>query len=343
MPIAVRVVSDQDFAAWVETAKKKFATLPGNALRLGGRSGAIGRKAHARIDGTRATGPQGSDQDCKAGFENGNDRSNSSRPITAMTITRTTIRPAGGVSSIRPITRTSARCTWCSRSSRGIIGGLMSMAIRAELMFPGVQIFHQTHEYNVFVTAHGLIMIFFMVMPAMIGGFGNWMVPLMIGAPDMAFPRMNNISFWLLPVAFSLLIISTFVEGEPGSSGAGTGWTLYAPLSTTRPSRTGGRFRHPGAASGRRLVDSRRHQFHHHDLQHARAGHDPAQDAAVRMVDPGHRVPAAAGAAGARRRAHHAAHRPQFRHHVLLRRRAAAIRCCSSICSGSSVTPKSTS
>jgi cytochrome c oxidase subunit I len=121
----------------------------------------------------------------------------------------------------------------------GIIGGLMSMAIRAELMFPGVQIFHQTHEYNVFVTAHGLIMIFFMVMPAMIGGFGNWMVPLMIGAPDMAFPRMNNISFWLLPVAFALLIISTFVEGEPGSSGAGTGWTLYAPLSTTG---------HPGPA-----------------------------------------------------------------------------------------------
>ena len=121
----------------------------------------------------------------------------------------------------------------------GIIGGLMSMGIRAELMFPGVQIFHQTHEYNVFVTAHGLIMIFFMVMPAMIGGFGNWMVPLMIGAPDMAFPRMNNISFWLLPVAFSLLTISTFVEGEPGSSGAGTGWTLYAPLSTSG---------HPGPA-----------------------------------------------------------------------------------------------
>ncbi|MBS0530277.1 MAG: cytochrome c oxidase subunit I [Proteobacteria bacterium] len=115
----------------------------------------------------------------------------------------------------------------------GIIGGLMSMAIRAELMFPGVQVFHQTHEYNVFVTSHGLIMIFFMVMPAMIGGFGNWMVPLMIGAPDMAFPRMNNISFWLLPAAFALLITSSFVEGEPGSMGAGTGWTMYAPLSTT--------------------------------------------------------------------------------------------------------------
>lgn len=30
MPIAVRVVSDQEFASWVETAKKKFATNPAN-------------------------------------------------------------------------------------------------------------------------------------------------------------------------------------------------------------------------------------------------------------------------------------------------------------------------
>ncbi|EAQ37196.1 hypothetical protein NB311A_08598 [Nitrobacter sp. Nb-311A] len=32
MPIAVRVVSDQDFAAWVEAAKKKFASNPANAV-----------------------------------------------------------------------------------------------------------------------------------------------------------------------------------------------------------------------------------------------------------------------------------------------------------------------
>ncbi len=119
-----------------------------------------------------------------------------------------------------------------------IIGVSMSIAIRIELMYPGVQFFSNT-EYNVFVTNHGLIMIFFVVMPALIGGFGNWMVPLMIGAPDMAFPRMNNISFWLLTVAFVLLIISSFMGGEPGATGAGTGWTLYAPLSTTG---------HPGPA-----------------------------------------------------------------------------------------------
>src|SRR4051812_14005046 len=32
MPIAVRVVSDQEFAAWTETAKKKFATNPANSF-----------------------------------------------------------------------------------------------------------------------------------------------------------------------------------------------------------------------------------------------------------------------------------------------------------------------
>src|ERR1700690_2340169 len=115
----------------------------------------------------------------------------------------------------------------------GIIGGLLSIAIRLELQNPGLQFFPTPHEYNVFATAHGLIMIFFMVMPAMIGGFGNWFVPIMIGAPDMAFPRMNNISFWLLPASFALLLCSMFVEGEPGALGAGTGWTIYAPLSTS--------------------------------------------------------------------------------------------------------------
>ncbi|MBV1704501.1 MAG: cytochrome c oxidase subunit I, partial [Hyphomicrobiales bacterium] len=128
----------------------------------------------------------------------------------------------------------------------GLIGGALSMAMRAELAGNHIGVFLTLSQimtgngtedgaknlYNVFITAHGVIMIFFLVMPALIGGFGNWFVPIMIGAPDMAFPRMNNISFWLLPAALSLLMISMFVPGAAGFNGFGGGWVMYPPLSS---------------------------------------------------------------------------------------------------------------
>ncbi len=106
-----------------------------------------------------------------------------------------------------------------------MVGGIMAMVIRTELFAPGLQIVDPDF-FNQMTTMHGLIMVFGAIMPAFVG-FANWLIPMQIGAPDMAFARMNNWSFWILPFAALLLILSFFTPG----GAPGVGWTLYAPLS----------------------------------------------------------------------------------------------------------------
>jgi cytochrome c oxidase subunit 1 len=105
------------------------------------------------------------------------------------------------------------------------IGGAMALVIRAELFQPGLQLV-EPHFFNQMTTMHALIMIFGVVMPAFTG-LANWQIPMMIGAPDMALPRMNNWSFWILPFAFGMMLLTLFMEG----GGPASGWTLYPPLS----------------------------------------------------------------------------------------------------------------
>jgi cytochrome c oxidase subunit 1 len=106
-----------------------------------------------------------------------------------------------------------------------IVGGIMALIIRAELWQPGLQVV-EPGFFNQMTALHGLIMVFGLVMPAFVG-LANWQIPMMIGAPDMALPRMNNWSFWILPPAGTLLILSLFAPGGAPQAG----WTLYPPLT----------------------------------------------------------------------------------------------------------------
>src|SRR6266508_4061739 len=110
-----------------------------------------------------------------------------------------------------------------------LAGGMMAMIFRAELARPGMQ-FVDNQTFNGLVSVHAALMIFLFVIPAF-AGLGNYVIPLMIGAPDMAFPRLNALSFWLLPIAGTMMLLSFVVPG--GAFAAG--WTGYAPLSVDQP------------------------------------------------------------------------------------------------------------
>jgi cytochrome c oxidase subunit 1 len=108
-------------------------------------------------------------------------------------------------------------------------GGLMAMLVRAELAAPGRQ-FVDPNTYNGVFSVHATLLIFLFVIP-IYAGIANYVLPLMIGAPDMAFPRLNALSFWMLPVAGTMMLLSFLAPG--GSFAAG--WTAYAPLSIDAP------------------------------------------------------------------------------------------------------------
>lgn len=107
-----------------------------------------------------------------------------------------------------------------------LVGGVLAMLIRAELLTPQLNIVSR-QLYNGLFTMHGTVMIFLWTIPSFVG-LGNYLVPLMIGAKDMAFPKLNAIAFWILPPAGLILLSSFFLPNGSAQSG----WWSYPPLST---------------------------------------------------------------------------------------------------------------
>ncbi len=106
------------------------------------------------------------------------------------------------------------------------IGGSAAALIRLDLLTPHSQLV-SVETYNKLFTMHGVIMVWFFLIPSIPATLGNFLVPMMIGARDLAFPRLNLLS-WYLFVAGALFTIYALLSG-----GVDTGWTFYAPYSTT--------------------------------------------------------------------------------------------------------------
>ena len=106
-----------------------------------------------------------------------------------------------------------------------LIGGVLALALRAELARPGMQ-FLSNEQYNQIFTMHGTIMLLMFATPLFVG-FANVIMPLQIGAADVAFPRMNMLSYWLYLFG-GIVAFAGFLS--PGGA-ASFGWTAYAPLS----------------------------------------------------------------------------------------------------------------
>ncbi len=106
-----------------------------------------------------------------------------------------------------------------------MFGGVLALAIRAELANPGIQ-FLNYETFNQFFTMHGTIMLLMFATP-IFAGFANAMVPLQIGSPDVAFPRLNAFSYWIY--LFGALMASSGFLTRDGA--AAFGWFGYTPLS----------------------------------------------------------------------------------------------------------------
>lgn len=106
------------------------------------------------------------------------------------------------------------------------IGGLYAATIRLEMLTPASDLV-ETATYNRVFTQHGIIMVFFFLIPSIPSILGNFLIPIMIGAKDLAFPRINLLSLYIYWIGGALTLFA-LLQG-----GVDTGWTFYAPYSTT--------------------------------------------------------------------------------------------------------------
>ena len=217
------------------------------------------------------------------------------------------------------------------------LGGVLALLMRLQLARPDNDLIGAA-RYNELFTMHGSTMMFLFAVPVM-EGVAVYIIPLMLGTRSTAFPRLNAFSYYMYLFG-GLLLWGAFAL----NIGPDIGWFAYTPLSG------------PQFSPGKR-ADIWAQMITFTEVS--------ALAAAVVLVAtilktraPGMtlaRMPLFAWAmlvdrgddhlrhAVGRARLEHADLGPAGRHPILQPAASMATRCCGSICSGSSATPKSTS
>jgi cytochrome c oxidase subunit I len=113
-----------------------------------------------------------------------------------------------------------------------ILGGVFALVLRLELLSPERD-FMSALDYNRLFTHHGIVMVFLFLVPSIPTVFGNFALPIMLGAKDVAFPRINLASFYVYVIGAAIVLASLL------GGGVDSGWTFYAPYSTSSPTAVG--------------------------------------------------------------------------------------------------------
>ena len=106
-----------------------------------------------------------------------------------------------------------------------LVGGVLAMLVRLELLTPGETIMG-ADAYNQSFTLHAVVMVFLFIIPGIPAFLGNFVLPIHIGAIDVAFPRLNLASWYIFMIG-ALCAIGGILVG-----GVDTGWTFYTPYSS---------------------------------------------------------------------------------------------------------------
>ena len=108
-----------------------------------------------------------------------------------------------------------------------LLAGILALLMRLQLAVPS-NTFLSPETYNQIFTMHGTVMMFLFAVPV-VEAMGVLLLPQMLGARDLPFPRLSAFAFWAYFVGGLIFFGTLFFDLAPSG-----GWFMYPPLTSTQ-------------------------------------------------------------------------------------------------------------